>query len=128
MNSVAVIGRLGADPELKHTQSGQALATLRLAFEQGQDKATGWVGVTCFGKTAEAVAQYVRKGDEVGIEGRLAHREWEAEGGGKRSALEIAANRVDFLRKKGEAAGGQQAARPEPTPAPEPQDDPFAGQ
>mgnify|MGYP000866057508 CR=1 FL=1 len=104
MNSVNMIGRLGQDPELKYTTSGMAICTLSLALDQGKEKEVGWVNVVCMEKTAENVAQYMNKGDEIGVSGRLAYRSWEQEGK-KRSALEVVANRVDFLRKKGEGGG-----------------------
>ena len=106
MNSVNIIGRLGGDPELKYTQSGMAICTVSVAFEQGKDKDAGWVHVVAMEKTAENLAQYMNKGDEIGVSGRLSHRSWESNEGQKRSALEVVANRIDFLRKKGEGGGG----------------------
>lgn len=136
MNSVNIIGRLGQDPELKYTTSGMAICTLGLALDQGKEKEVGWVNVVCMEKTAENVAQYMNKGDEIGVSGRLSYRSWEQEGK-KRSALEVVANRVDFLRKKGEGGGngghggGADEARAQAydrggqQQAPPPEDEPF---
>lgn len=107
MNSVNLIARLGKDPELNQTKGGMSICTLRVAFEQGKDKEAGWVDVVCMEKTAEAVKQYCHKGDEVGISGRLSYRTWESDGK-QRSSLELVANRVDFLRRKGEGGGQEQ--------------------
>jgi len=111
MNIVGLTARLGKDPELNQTKKGMSICTLRVAFEQGKDVPAGWVDVVCMDKTAEAVTQYCHKGDEVGISGRLSYRTWESDGR-QRSTLEIAANRVDFLRKKGEGGGGQEQQQP----------------
>jgi single-strand DNA-binding protein len=134
VNNVCVTGRLGRDPELKYTQSGKALANVRLAISDGKD-ATTWVDVVVWQETAEALVQYCHSGDEIGVVGRLQSREWEAKDGGTRKVLEIIAQRVDFLRKKGESGGasggngGQQQARPEPSPWPDDAtDDPFGDQ
>lgn len=105
MNILGLTARLGKDPELNHTKGGMSICTLRVAFEQGKDAPAGWVDVVCMDKTADAVTQYCRKGDEVGISGRLSYRTWESDGR-QRSTLEVVANRVDFLRKKGEGGGG----------------------
>ena len=139
MNNVTLIGRLGQDPELKYTASGMAICTVSLALDQGKDKEVGWVPVVCMEKTAENIAQYMNKGDEIGVTGRLSYRSWEQEGK-KRSALEVVASRVDFLRKKGEGGGnggggGADEARaaaydrkPQPAQEDEEDDDPFANQ
>ena len=115
MNSVSIIGRLGKDPEVRYTQSGTAVGKLNVAISgrkqiggQWQDHVT-WVSVKVFEKTAENAAQYLAKGDEVGIEGRLDLEQWTTKDTNeKRSQLVVLAQRVDFLRKKGEggAAGG----------------------
>jgi single-strand DNA-binding protein len=107
MNNVSLIARLGKNPDLNQTKGGMSICTLRVAFEQGKDKDAGWIDVVCMEKIAEAVTQYCHKGDEVGISGRLSYRTWEGDGH-QRSVLEIVAQRVDFLRRKGEGNGSQE--------------------
>ena len=98
MNSVQLIGRLVRDPVLvEHDTTG--IARFRLAFDQSSN-ATGYVDVTTFGHTAEAVLAHKSQGDRVAITGSLRHSEWDAADGAKRRALAVAASRVDFLDRK----------------------------
>lgn len=136
MNSVNVIGRLGTDPELKE-RDGDNLCKLRIAVDSGRDDPY-WFDVVCWGKTADACAQYLGKGSQVGIEGKLQSRTWEKAGGGKGYAVEINAFRVDFLGGKQEGgAAPQQQRQSKPQAAPkqsgsdidwtmEDEEDPFA--
>jgi single-strand DNA-binding protein len=101
LNSVNLIGRLTRDPELRATPGGTSVCKLRVAYDQGRDQ-TGYVDVTVFQKAADDCAEYLVRGQEVGISGRLQWREWDAEGG-KRQAHEVVAGRVDFLRKPKDA-------------------------
>lgn len=86
MNSVNIIGRVGGEVELKHTPSGKTVATLTLAVDDGfgENKKTSWIGVTLWGATAECASKYVRKGDRLGITGRLSQDEWEDKETGKK--------------------------------------------
>jgi len=116
LNRVMVIGNLGANPELRYLQSGRAVANLSVATSdfyadpQGQKRHTAveWHRVVVFGKLAESCHQYLQKGRQVYIEGRLRTRSFEIAGGdgrkGKRT--EILASRVQFL---GRAAAGEEA-------------------
>lgn len=122
MNSVNMIGHLGKDPELKHLQNGDALASFSLAFDQGKDKDAGWVDVTVFGAQAENCAQYLSKGARVGVTGRLSYRTWEKDGRTERK-LEVIASWVDFPPKS--EAPARAEARPQ---ADAPMDDPFGDQ
>ena len=104
LNRVTLIGRLTRDPEVRHTNSGQAICSLRIAVNaRTKDASGGWsdVGnffdVTVFGAQGENVAQYMGKGRRIGVDGRLQWREWEASDGGKRQAVGIVANDVYFL-------------------------------
>jgi single-strand DNA-binding protein len=101
LNSVNLIGRLTRDPELRATPGGTSVCKLRVAYDQGRDQ-TGYVDVTVFQKAADDCAEYLVRGQEVGISGRLQWREWEADGG-KRQAHEVVGARVDFLRKPKDA-------------------------
>lgn len=114
INSVVVVGNLTRDPELRHTQSGMAVASLRIAVNtRRKDPATGQWGekpnyfdVTVWGQQAESCAQYLAKGRQVGVQGRLEWREWDAQDGTKRQAVEIVADSVQFLGSRGEGEGG----------------------
>lgn len=115
LNRVMVIGNLGANPELRYLQSGRAVANLSVATSdffadpQGQKRHTAveWHRVVVFGKLAENCHQYLQKGRQVYVEGRLRTRSFEIAGGdgrkGKRT--EILATRVQFL---GRAAAGEE--------------------
>lgn len=112
VNKAIVLGRLGGDPELRYTQSNQAVATFSLATsEKWTDKTSGerkesteWHRIVVWGKQAENVAQYLKKGSQAYVEGRLQTRTWEKDGT-KRSTTEIVAEKVVFLDSKG---GGTQ--------------------
>lgn len=133
MNSVNVTGRIGKEPELRRTASGKAVCSFSLALDEGKDQDPTWVDVTAWEKTAELVDEYLDKGDECGVTGRLRQERWEAENGEKRSRLVVVANQVVFLRKKGEGAShSQNAPTPQQAPAPDEygpineNEDPFA--
>ncbi|NQZ96589.1 MAG: single-stranded DNA-binding protein, partial [Myxococcales bacterium] len=105
VNKVILIGNLGKDPELRYTQSGQAVANFNIATTErfgGRDggemqERTEWHRIVTWGKTAENCAQYLSKGRSVYIEGRLQTRDWEDKEGNKRYTTEITALRVQFL-------------------------------
>jgi single-strand DNA-binding protein len=110
INRVVLVGNLTRDPELRHTPSGTPVCKLRIAVNTRQkDAATGQWGdkpnyfdVTVWGNQAESSAQYLAKGRPVAIDGRLDWREWEAQDGSKRQAVEIIADTVQFLGSRGE--------------------------
>lgn len=113
VNKVILIGNLGRDPELRYTQSGQAVANFSLATtdrfsnrEGDRQERTEWHRVTVWGKTAENCAQYLNKGRSVYVEGRLQTREWEDKEGQKRRTTEVIAQTVQFLGGRGQGAGG----------------------
>ncbi len=116
INRVVLVGNLTRDPELRHTPSGMAVCSLRVAVNtRRKDNATGqwtekpnYFDVTVWGAQGESCAQYLAKGRPVGIDGRLEWREWEAQDGSKRQAVEIIADTVQFLggRGEGELGGG----------------------
>lgn len=114
INKVLLIGRLGADPELKTVGSGQQVARLSLATsenwtdKEGQkQERTEWHRVVVWGKLAELCGRFLSKGRQVYVEGRLQTRSWEDQGGAKRYTTEIVANTVQFLG----ANQGQQDSR-----------------
>jgi single-strand DNA-binding protein len=102
MNSVNLIGRLTADPELRATGSGNSVGHLRLAVQRtrgkdGEDRGADFVDIVTFGRQAEVCGEYLAKGRRVGIAGRLNHSEWETEDGNRRQKLEVIAENVEFL-------------------------------
>jgi single-strand DNA-binding protein len=113
MNVVMLTGNLGADPESR--QAGDTtVCNLRVATS-GREKVDGqwqeksdWHRVTCFGKTAELAAQYLRKGSKVGIRGRISYRKWSKDGVDTWST-DIVADEVEFLSPKGDSGGGSRS-------------------
>lgn len=119
INKAILIGHLGQDPEVRFTPSGSAVANLNIATtDKWRDKQTGnvqerteWHRVVLFNKTAEIAQQYLKKGAQVYIEGRLQTRKWTDQQGIERYSTEIVANDMQML---GGSGGGQpsQAQRP----------------
>ena len=119
INRVVLVGNLTKDPELRHTPGGTPVCSLRVAVNsRRRDESGSWVDkpnyfdVSVFGNQAESSTQYLSKGRPVGIDGRLDWREWEAtDGSGKRQAVQIIAESVQFLGSRGDgdfAGGGNQ--------------------
>ena len=114
INRVILTGNLTRDPELRSLPSGTAVCSLRIACNTRRKDASGdWVDkpnyfdVTVWGKQGENCAQYLSKGRPVAVDGRLEWREWEAQdGSGKRQAVEIVADSVQFLGGRDDAGGG----------------------
>lgn len=118
MNKVTLIGRLGRDPEARYTQGGSCVANLSLATTERRktgdqwETYAEWHRVTVFGRTAENVAEYCRKGSQIAIVGRIQSREWEKDGH-KNRTTEIVADDVEFLGGKTESeAPAKPVARP----------------
>ncbi len=113
VNKVILIGNLGGDPELRYTPSGQPVANLRLATseswvdKQGQkQERTEWHRVVVWGKLAELCGQYLSKGRQVFVEGKLQTRQWDDRDGNKRYTTEIQAREITFLGGgRGEGGG-----------------------
>jgi single-strand DNA-binding protein len=114
INKVILIGHLGADPESRAMPSGMTVANLRLATtESWKDKQSGeqqerteWHNVALFGRLGEIAAEYLRKGSQVYIEGRLRTRKWQDKEGRDRYTTEIVGNEMQMLGGRGGAAGG----------------------
>ena len=104
---VIMVGNLCADPELRYTAQGTPVCNLRLAVNEkvksGDDykEEVLFIGVTVWGKQAEASAQYLNKGKQVLVEGKLQERSWESDGQ-KHTKMEITAHQVKFLGSKGD--------------------------
>jgi single-strand DNA-binding protein len=132
VNKVILVGRLGRDPETRYTGSGQAVANFTLATDSSfkdrsgeRQKRTEWHRIVAWGKLAEICQQYLKKGSQVYIEGRLQTRDWEDKSGQKRTTTEIVASDMRMLGSKGESAaaaapgGTTRAPEAEPMPADE---------
>ena len=145
INVVVLTGNLTADPELRKLPSGTAVCKLRIASNtRGKDASGQWVDkpnyfdVTVWGAQGENCARYLAKGGPVAIDGRLEWREWETPDGGKRQAVEIVADSVQFLGGRDDSPGGDLASgfsgradippdsqASQPSPAPAEDDIPF---
>lgn len=102
-NHITITGRLGKDPDLRHSAEGTAWAVFSVA-EGRKDQEPNWFDVKCFGKLAEAVGQYAEKGRRVLVEGRMVQETYEKDGA-ERKVWRLIANGVEFLDfKKGKGA------------------------
>ena len=126
LNKVILVGNLTKDPELKFIPSGAAVCNMRMAMNRKwKDQAGSWkeevtyISVVAWGKQGEAAGEYLKKGSPVLIEGRLQSRSWETEDGQKRSAVEVVAERVQFLTRREGQAGAAGAAATDAAPAAE---------
>jgi len=104
LTRVMLIGNLGADPELKYTQNGQAVLRLRLATTESyvnrageRQQRTDWHTVIVWGKRGEALNNILSKGRSICVEGRIQYRQWDDKEGNKRSATEIVAQNIVLL-------------------------------
>lgn len=115
LNKVMLIGRLGRDPELRYTQSGQPVCNFTMATDESfvdrdgnrQDRAE-WHRVVVFGRQAENVANYLKKGSLCFVEGSLQTRQWEDKEGQTRYTTEIKGFRVQFLDSRSDSGGDYQ--------------------
>ena len=104
INRVELLGRVGAEPEMRYTQGDTAVTQLRLATDrrrQDGETTADWHVIVCWGKLAEAVHEYVGKGDRLYVSGRIVQSSYEAEDGKRRYKTEIHASEVVFLDSKG---------------------------
>ena len=107
INKVELLGRVGTDPEMQYTPNGTAVTKLRLATDrrrQDGEVEADWHNVVIWSKTAEAVNQYVGKGQRVYVAGRLVQNSWEGDDGQRRYRTEVHASEVVFLDSRN---GGQ---------------------
>lgn len=122
VNKVIIVGNVGRDPEVRYTQSGRAVASFSVATsERFQDKdgqtqeRTEWHRVVAWARLAEICGEYLRKGKQVYIEGRLQTRDWEDKDGHKRYTTEIIANTMQMLGRRGEDGGSGGSYGDEPS-------------
>lgn len=114
VNKVILIGNLGADPEIRYGTSGGAIANLRVATSeswtdrqtQERREQTEWHRVVLFSRLAEVAEQYLRKGSQVYIEGRIQTRKWQGQDGEDRYTTEIVCNNLQMLGGRRDDAGG----------------------
>jgi single-strand DNA-binding protein len=134
INKVILVGNLGADPETRYMPSGGAVTNIRVATsESWKDKNTGdqqerteWHSVAFFGRLAEIAAEYLRKGSQVYIEGKLRTRKWQDRDGNDRWSTEVVANEMQMLG--GRPGGGAPAQSSSPSaPSSMPEGPPSGG-
>lgn len=126
VNKVILIGHLGRDPEGKYLPSGEMVANFSMATtESWKDKSgekkeeTEWHRVSFFGKTAEVICEYVKKGSQIYVEGRIQTRKWTDKDGVEKYSTEIRGDRMQMLGSK--ASGDSERSQQEQQKAPEPQ-------
>ena len=136
INKVILVGNLGSDPETRYMPSGSAVTNLSVATsESWKDKQTGeqkdrteWHKVAMFNRLAEIAAEYLRKGSQVYIEGKLRTRKWQDRDGNDRWTTEIVADEMQMLGGRGGGGGSapmSSDSRPSSSPAPQPGPDDF---
>jgi single-strand DNA-binding protein len=114
VNKVILVGNLGADPETRSMPSGMTVTNIRIATsESWKDKSSGaqqerteWHSVALFGRLGEIAAEYLRKGSQVFVEGKLRTRKWQDKTGNDRFTTEIIADNMQMLGARGGGAGG----------------------
>lgn len=119
VNKVILVGNLGADPETRYLPNGDAVVNIRVATtESWKDKTTGekkelteWHRVVFYRKLAEIAGQYLKKGSQVYIEGRIRTRKWQGQDGQDRYTTEIEANEMQMLGRREGMGGGSDASR-----------------
>jgi len=147
MNNVSLIGRLTANPELKHTQSGMAYTRFSIAVDrtfvkQGEERQADFINIVAWQQKAEFICRYFTKGQRIGITGEIRTGSYTAQDGSKRYTTDVLANNAYFCESKGGNSGGnggynsyqnngyqqnsyqqnnyQQPSRQEPVPPPQP--------
>jgi single-strand DNA-binding protein len=130
VNKVILVGNVGRDPELRYTQGGQPVASFSIATnERFKDKEgnwkdrTEWHRIVAWARLAEICGEYLRKGSQVYVEGRIQTRDWEDKEGNKRQTTEIVALSMQMLGRRGGEAGGPPLG--EESQAPRGGDDPL---
>ena len=128
LNTAAIMGRLVADPELKHTPNGVAVTSFTLAVDRnyakpGEERQTDWIDVVAWRGVAEFICKYFTKGRMIALSGSLQTRVWEDRCGAKHKAVELVAQQVSFCGDKVKESGRGEPAGQEP-PKSAPQEEP----
>lgn len=114
LNTVALVGRAGRDPEIRYLQSGTQVAAFSLAVDgwskDDSEAVTHWIDVKVWGKTAQVCADYLRKGSLCAINGRLEQERWQTKTGENRSRVVVVASVVQLLERKPKDAAAQAPA------------------
>ena len=118
-NKITIVGYLGRNPELRYTPNGTAVCDFSMATSEkkGDNDVTTWFKVTTWGKQAEVVNQYVAKGKQVYVEGRVSLREYTDRDGNKRTSLEVNATDMKFIGARGEAKAASAGANADAAPS-----------
>jgi single-strand DNA-binding protein len=126
VNKAILIGRLGKDPDLRYTPGGRAVASFSLATSErwtgadGQrNESTTWHNIVAWGKQAEVIKEYLSKGREVYIEGRISNRSYDDKDGNRRYISEVVVQNFQFIGSRGEAQAAPSAEEAPPAPAPD---------
>ena len=117
MNSITIAGGLGRDAEVKYLNNGDAICSFSVADSQGRDKGTIWWNCSLFGKRAEALSQYLVKGQPVTVIGTITEREWTDKEGSKRKSMDVRVSEI-ALQGGRKDAEPQEERRAAPKPAP----------
>jgi len=115
INKVIILGRLGADPEIRYTQQGTPVCNFRMVTSyksRDGDEQTEWHRVVAWGRLAEVCGEYLSKGRQAYVEGELQTRKWEDKNGVERYTTEIRAFRVEFVGSRGDGAPAQDHGQP----------------
>ena len=119
MNCVTLVGNLASDVEMKELAEERKVASFLLAVDREKaDGGADFIRVACWNRQAESCAEYLARGEQVAIDGRLRSRSWQEPDGKRRNAVEVVASRVQFLSKpRHKEAGAAQAKDKEAVPA-----------
>ena len=110
MNNVSLVGRLTRDPEIKTTNSGSTYARFSIAVDRrGKDAGTDFINIVAFGKTSEFIERYFRKGQRIGINGRIQTGSYEGKDGKKVYTFDVIAENVEFVESKSASASATPA-------------------
>ena len=110
MNNVSLVGRLTRDPEIKTTNSGSSYARFSIAVDRrGKDAGTDLINIVAFGKTSEFIERYFRKGQRIGINGRIQTGSFEGKDGKKVYTFDVIADNVEFVESKSASASATPA-------------------
>jgi single-strand DNA-binding protein len=132
LNKVMAIGHLGKDPEMRYTPSGRPVTTFSVAVSRSWNTADGerrseteWFNIVAWGNLAEICKQYLHKGQQVYIEGRLQTRRWEDKEGQKHTSVEVVANEMLMLGDRRDNKGSQESNQDEESQEPIADEDEF---
>ena len=124
VNKVILVGNLGRDPEVRYIKDGTPVANLRLATSEtwndqnGQrQERTEWHRIVAWGKLAEIAKEYMSKGRQIYVEGKLQTRSWDDREGNKRYTTEVKADQIIMLGSRGDSAGSRDVSAPPAEPA-----------